>query len=166
MKISIFIISTLLMFLTGFAAIAANQSQREKKCNAQTERQLQMVESPFAKWSERLPGAKIYGRFSPDIDGCLAMIEAKIQNVWFIFDLENKLMEQFYPLFYCDEDGIDNIIIPVAKKFRGKLATTSFFKYMDDGDGGPPRVINTPIKPYTPKMCETTFRRRVQALIK
>ncbi|MFP6867779.1 MAG: hypothetical protein VCE91_00260, partial [Nitrospinota bacterium] len=114
--------------------------------------------------------AEINGLFSPVIDGCIVTIIAKIQIRWKILDLYNVFLRPSPyldlpgALFFCDRDGVDNVLIHRVREYDGRMWNVHYGKYLDDGKGGLPRTLKAPPKPFSRKACRKAFENKITEL--
>ena len=56
-------------------------------------------------------------------------------------------------LLHCDENGVDSIRIDKVSGFKGHVLEVPYADWLDDGYGGPPRALKTPVVPYSKSQC-------------
>ena len=160
------LITTLLVGLTHLVA-AQPMKKLDVKCNTAVNSEIKkgkLGETALANWSDQFVNVKISGRFSTTINGCLAMVEDFLQNRWFIYDLYNMILDRGVALFFCDKGGVNNVRLDAAQRYTGKLMDTSYHRFADNAEGGPPAILQPPGRPYRRSRCRKIFNRRILEL--
>jgi hypothetical protein len=67
-------------------------------------------------------------------------------------------------LFFCDREGVDNVLLEKVRQHRGLVWNLSYVDYMDDYNGGPPRTNRAPDKMLTDAECRAYFHRKLSEL--
>lgn len=169
MRTAIALIALLSLGELLILAVDADASSMDERCKEAVLTESLGNKNTVGFWREKDSVVKITGRYSPVIDGCIALIEADLKNEWMILDLYNRLIEQWLPrsgasLFWCDKDGVDNVVISKARKFGGRIGKVHYGEYLDDGEGGLPRTLKMPDQPYSRADCKWVFDKKVREL--
>ena len=162
-----FIIITLLLAVLAQPVAVQSKSKLDAICNSEVNAEIKKGKSgktAIARLSEEILSLKVYGRFSRATDGCLVFVEGFLQNRWFIYDLYNTLLDRGVALFYCDKKGVNNVRLDAAQRYIGKLMDTSYSRFADNAEGGPPATLKSPDKPYRRARCRKIFNRRIKEL--
>jgi hypothetical protein len=146
-------LSSLILMVMTFSVLAENISIKER-CNILADNRIsdaKKVGRDYTLW-------KTDSFYSEKMDVCI-LTEKKVFGVGAIItDLSRSIILD-YPegkpavLLWCDSDGADSVILSSVKVLNGKVWNVHYAKWLDDGNGGLPRTLKTPIKPYTKDDC-------------
>ena len=84
-------------------------------------------------------GAKVHFSFGQEIDACVGSVVDYLNNIWVVGDPSHHFSDGG-SIFYCDKDGIDNMILDAVRRFHGKVLNVNYREYLDNGEGGPART--------------------------
>ena len=95
----------------------------------------------------------------------------ELLNEWGVYDIQRNFIKQELDnpiimgvLFFCDKDGADNSVLEKVEKYNGKLFRVSYSEYLDNGEGGQPRALKTPEKPYAREQCQRLFNNKLHEI--
>ena len=114
----------------------------------------------FWKGSSHTPD-EIDAFYSDKLDTC---VQVEIDNLawsYMVRDVTHGFMRDTPLLLYCDRDGADNAVIENVRKFNGYTYTVEYKLWLDDGNGGPPRTLKTPEKPWTRDQCQAVLDKKL-----
>lgn len=116
-------------------------------------------------------GTKVSFFYSERLDTCVAKSVDELGNDYSLCDIKRNYIKQEFEdpttcgtVFHCDKDGVDNVVLEKAEKYNGNLFRISYSEWLDNGEGGQPRAIKTPEKPYTREKCEIMFDKKLQEI--
>jgi len=100
---------------------------------------------------------------------CVEASEREVGNDFQIVDVSRDFFRAdplnptpFGLLFGCSRDGVNNLRIEIAEKYRGNLSRAPSGEIMDDYEGGPPAIIKTPSNPVTRERCIALYTRKLE----
>ncbi|HAR54758.1 TPA: hypothetical protein DCR79_00485 [Patescibacteria group bacterium] len=106
--------------------------------------------------------------YSKRLDTCVMAKSSELNNEWGIYDIKRNYIKQGLEesglmgnIFYCDRDGVDNLILEKADQYKGELFDVPYENYLDNGEGGEPRTLKTPNSPYSRDKCKQLFNRKL-----
>lgn len=106
--------------------------------------------------------------YSKRLDTCIAQSIDELGNDYSLCDIKRNYIKQELEdfttcgaVFHCDKEGVDNVVLEKAEKYNGKLFKVSYSEWLDNGEGGQPRTLKTPEKPYTREKCELMFNEKL-----
>lgn len=109
--------------------------------------------------------------YSKRLDTCVKQEVDELGNEYFLCDIKRNYVKQELAdtsicgqIFYCDQYGVDNLILEKAEEFGGKLFHLNFSEFLDNGEGGKPRAIETPEEPYSREKCEVLFDKKLDEI--
>ena len=92
--------------------------------------------------------------------------EASTETVEFNIDDLSRSFLKDGTLMHCDKDGADSAIISKVRAFDGYVSNVPYKDWLDDGFGGSPRTLKTPVRPYTKSDCQKVFNKWTSTLLK
>ncbi len=108
--------------------------------------------------------SKINFFYSNRLDTCVMSTTDEFNNEFFISDIQNNYLRDIKNVFWCDKDGIDNVVLEKAEKFNGYLFNESYKDFLDNGEGGESRTLKAPVKPYTREQCQYFFSKKLNEI--
>jgi hypothetical protein len=99
--------------------------------------------------------------YSKKLDTCLMGRQNELENTYTIRDIQMNFLKDIKALFWCDKDGVDNVILEKAIQHDGYLMNTTFTDFLDDGNGGQARAVKTPDAPYTRDDCKKAYEKKL-----
>ena len=99
----------------------------------------------------------VYTFYNEELDACIHVEEKLIGAGVLVEDLTKRFID--YPFLYCDEFGVDEAIIDVVLRNKGKMGNVPFKEWLTDGQGGLPRALKTPEQPLDRLACENALKR-------
>lgn len=116
-------------------------------------------------------GTKVSFFYSKRLDTCIAQSIDELGNDYSLCDIKRNYIKQGLldisncgGVFYCDKDGVDNVVLEKVEKYKGNLFEVPYKEYLDNGEGGEARAIKTPEKSYTREKCETMFDKKLSEI--
>ena len=116
-------------------------------------------------------GEKVSFFYSKRLDTCIAQSIDELGNDYGLCDIKRNYIKQGLldpticgGVFHCDKDGVDNVVLEKAEKYNGNLFEVSYKEFLDNGEGGEPRTLKTPEKPYTREKCEALFNKKLSEI--
>lgn len=116
-------------------------------------------------------GEKVSFFYSKRLDTCIAQSIDELGNDYSLCDIKRNYIKQEFEdpticggVFHCDKDGVDNVVLEKAEKYNGNLFKVSYSEFLDNGEGGEPRTLKTPEKPYTRGKCESLFSKKLSEI--
>lgn len=116
-------------------------------------------------------GTKVTFFYSKRTDTCLMTEVDELGNVYSIYDIKRNYIKQemddprlMAQLFNCDKDGVDNAVLAKVEKYDGKLYHLPYSEFLDNGEGGKPRALETPSKEFTREMCQPFYNVKLKEL--
>jgi hypothetical protein len=103
-------------------------------------------------------------RYSAKLSTCIVVARRKTGNERLVSDMTNDFIrvgvsESKQGLFFCDSSGADVAKIDAIRKRNGVVDTVPYSEWLDNGEGGPPRTLKTPPKPYSSERCEDLLKK-------
>ncbi|MBV9341095.1 MAG: hypothetical protein JO159_09435 [Acidobacteria bacterium] len=109
--------------------------------------------------------AKLKAFYSAKIHTC---VQAEVNELWFFYDIRDVthgFLKDQQLLFHCDRDGVDNVILSKAGQAGGNSGKGQRYReWLDNGEGGPPRMLIAPHRLYTKADCERMLNRKLKEL--
>jgi len=109
--------------------------------------------------------------YSERLDTCVKQEVDELGNEYSLCDIKRNYIKQELGdisicggIFYCDKDGVDNVILAKAEANNGILFHLSYSEFLDNGEGGEPRTLSTPEKPYSRERCQTLFNHKIKEI--
>lgn len=99
--------------------------------------------------------------YNSKLDSCIYARIAKAGALAVITDVSQTIIRDgvsYSNLFYCDADGADSILLEKVQAYKGNVFNVNYKEYMDNGEGGLPRTLKTPSKPYNRQKCEELYQ--------
>lgn len=155
------LISALLFPVVGIA------QDRDAICEALSKEWVIQKSLPPTSKDYRL--YRIDSFYSPKLDACIH-VEAKLigAEVW-VRDLTRTVMKNDkleYPsglnwnvLLHCDDAGVDEADIDAVRRYGGQVFDVPYKDWLTDGQGGLPRALKTPDRPFDRLACESALAR-------
>ncbi len=116
-------------------------------------------------------GEKVSFFYSKRLDTCVAKNIDELGNDFSLCDIKRNYIKQEFTdpticggVFHCDKDGVDNVVLEKAEKYNGKLFEVSYSEFLDNGEGGEPRTLKSPEKPYTREKCKMMFDKKLSEI--
>ncbi|MEE8396137.1 MAG: hypothetical protein V3S29_08795 [bacterium] len=103
---------------------------------------------------------KVTAFYSQALDACIHAEQALIGIHFEIRDLSKTVIRDYNEpaaILACDVDGVDSIKLDAVRKHRGRVFRLRYKQWLDDGFGGPPRVLRKSATPYTKTQCHEIF---------
>jgi hypothetical protein len=95
----------------------------------------------------------------------------ELENEWGLYDIQRNYIKRdleevglMGAIFYCDRDGVDNVILQKADELNGEVFQVPYEEYLDNAEGGEPRTLKTPETPYTRDRCGELFWKKQSEL--
>lgn len=106
--------------------------------------------------------------YSKRLDTCVKQEIDELGNEYGLCDIKRNYIKQELGdisicggIFYCDKDGVDNVILAKAEANNGNLFHLSYSEFLDNGEGGEPRTLKTPESPYSREQCQLLFNQKL-----
>ena len=123
-----------------------------------------------AFWQDR--GAVFLFSFSPEIESCVGTKTDYLKNLWAIKDASENFIggnadDPYHTgnfLFVCNEYGVQNVLLDVARRHRNEIFKMDRKLYADNGEGGLPASSQTPPAPYGRDKCAPFFKKKLVEL--
>lgn len=144
----------------GPATVAAQD--RDALCESLSNDLVEQMSAPPLNRDYRLYNVRAF--YSEKLDACIH-VEAKLVGAEvFVRDLTRAIVKSdnaIYPpvLLHCDVSGIDQADIDAVRKHFGFVEDVPYREWLTDGQGGLPRALKTPDKPFDRATCENALDR-------
>lgn len=168
-----FIVVIILMGILGLIAYLFWNSPNQK-----LDRECKEFGEIFAKEHDLFIDKKISKIdffYSKKLDTCVMSEVDELGNIFHLADIKLNFIRQEFTefgllplymgnIFYCDKDGADSAIIEKVIEYKGQIMKINYDKWLDNGEGGLPRTLKTPEKPYTREDCQRVYSKKIQEI--
>jgi hypothetical protein len=155
----------LLLFVVVTNAANAADSSIDKRCNLLAGKHIAHFKEEYQKDYSLIETESFY---SKKVDSCI-LIEKKLVGVEVhIRDLSKTIIldgpKNFNMLLDCNIDGADSAVLDKVRLLKGRVWYVTYKEWLDDGFGGPPKALKTPVKPYTKNDCYSALQKWLSIL--
>lgn len=152
----------LLIALCAAGPISAQEPDRTAICQELSNDLVRDLGNPPHSRDYRL--YRIEAFVSEKLDTCIHIEVRLFGAEVMVRDMTEAVLKngtgRFPPLLlHCDESGVDEANIEAVRTHGGTMTDVPFDEWLTDGQGGLPRTLRTPEKPYTRDDCEAALGR-------
>ena len=118
----------------------------------------------------QVSGGDIKFFYSKRLNTCIKQQIDETGNSYSLCDVERNYIKKEMKdsicgiVFHCDKNGIDSIILEKVEEYGGKVAFEDIVSYMDNGEGGEPKIIKASDRKYSKEECKSFFDKKKEEI--